>query len=47
MNQSMSVLGENVRIMRKKRNLSQEALAAKIGVCKRTIIDIEKVLVRK
>ncbi len=42
MNQSMSVLGENVRIMRKKRNLSQEALAAKIGVCKRTIIDIEK-----
>lgn len=42
MNRSMSVLGNIVRETRKRRNLSQEALAEKIGVCKRTIIDIEK-----
>lgn len=42
MNQSMSALGSVVRATRKKRNLSQEALAEKLGVCKRTIIDIEK-----
>lgn len=42
MNRSMSALGSNVRETRKRRNLSQEALAEKIGVCKRTIIDIEK-----
>ncbi len=42
MNRSMSALGNNVRETRKRRNLSQEALAEKIGVCKRTIIDIEK-----
>lgn len=42
MNQSVSALGEAVRTTRKSRNLSQEALAEKIGVCKRTIIDIEK-----
>ena len=41
MNRSMSALGSNVRETRKRRNLSQEALAEKIGVCKRTIIDIE------
>ena len=33
---------EAVRITRKNKNLSQEALAEKVGVCKRTIIDIEK-----
>lgn len=42
MNWSRSVLGNIVRETRKSRNLSQEALAEKIGVCKRTIIDIEK-----
>lgn len=42
MNQSVSALGSAVRMTRKKKNLSQEALAEKIGVCKRTIIDIEK-----
>lgn len=42
MNQSMKILGDVVRERRKDRNLSQEALAEKIGVCKRTIIDIEK-----
>ena len=42
MNRSMSALGSNVRATSKRRNLSQEALAEKIGVCKRTIIDIEK-----
>lgn len=42
MNQSMSALGSVVRETRKSKNLSQEALAEKIGVCKRTIIDIEK-----
>ena len=42
MNRSMSALGSNVSETRKRRNLSQEALAEKIGVCKRTIIDIEK-----
>lgn len=31
-----------VRITRRSKNLSQEALAEKIAVCKRTIIDIEK-----
>lgn len=42
MNQSVSALGDVVRAIRKSKNLSQEALAEKIGVCKRTIIDIEK-----
>lgn len=41
MNQSISALGNAVRIMRKNKHLSQEALAERIGVCKRTIIDIE------
>lgn len=40
MNQLSVALGNAVRETRK--NLSQEALAEKIGVCKRTIIDIEK-----
>lgn len=38
----MSALGNAVRETRKSKHLSQEALAEKIGVCKRTIIDIEK-----
>ena len=42
MNQSASALGSIVRATRKRKNLSQEALAEKLGVCKRTIIDIEK-----
>lgn len=44
MNQSISAsaLGSAVRAKRKRKNLSQEALAEKLGVCKRTIIDIEK-----
>ncbi len=42
MNQSISALGDAVRETRKNKHLSQEALAEKIGVCKRTIIDIEK-----
>ena len=42
MNQSVSALGSVVRATRKSKNLSQEALAEKLGVCKRTIIDIEK-----
>lgn len=42
MNQSVSALGDTVRALRKSKNLSQEALAERIGVCKRTIIDIEK-----
>lgn len=42
MNQLVGALGEAVRSTRKSKNLSQEALAEKIGVCKRTIIDIEK-----
>lgn len=42
MNQSVSALGNAVRETRKDKHLSQEALAEKIGVCKRTIIDIEK-----
>ena len=41
MNPSVSALGNAVRVTRKRRHLSQEALAEKIGVCKRTIIDIE------
>lgn len=35
------ILGDVVRTARKRRHLSQEALAERIGVCKRTIIDIE------
>lgn len=42
MNQSVSALGSVVRETRKSKNLSQEALAEKLGVCKRTIMDIEK-----
>lgn len=42
MNQSVSALGNAVRETRKSKHLSQEALAERIGVCKRTIIDIEK-----
>lgn len=42
MNQSVSALGDAVREIRKQKNLSQEALAERVGVCKRTIIDIEK-----
>lgn len=42
MNPSVSALGNVVRATRKSKNLSQDALAEKLGVCKRTIIDIEK-----
>ena len=42
MNRSVSALGNAVRTIRKSKHLSQEALAEKMGVCKRTIIDIEK-----
>lgn len=41
MNQSIKALGSVVRKSRKDKHLSQEKLAEKIGVCKRTIIDIE------
>lgn len=41
MNQSIKALGNAVRKSRKDKHLSQEALAEKIGVCKRTIIEIE------
>jgi len=41
MNQASDRLGEAVRCARKSKNMSQEALAERIGVCKRTIIDIE------
>lgn len=42
MSQPVSLLGDIVREMRKNKYMSQELLAEKIGVCKRTIIDIEK-----
>lgn len=41
MNHDKKILGDVVRTTRKSRHLSQEALAERIGVCKRTIIDIE------
>lgn len=41
MNQSVSVLRSVVCATRKNKNLSQEVLTEKLGVCKRTIIDIE------
>lgn len=41
MNMSAYALGNAVRLARKDKHLSQEALAERIGVCKRTIIDIE------
>ena len=42
MSQPVGLLGDIVREMRKNKYMSQEVLAEKIGVCKRTIIDIEK-----
>ena len=41
MRKSIDTLGKAVRTARKNKHLSQEALAERIGVCKRTIIDIE------
>lgn len=41
MKQSIKALGSVVRKSRKDKHLSQEKLAEKIGVCKRTIIEIE------
>lgn len=41
MSYNREILGDVVRTTRKSRQLSQEALAERIGVCKRTIIDIE------
>lgn len=41
MNNLACTLGNVVRVARKDKHLSQEALAERIGVCKRTIIDIE------
>ena len=41
MNQASDRLGKAVRCASKSKNMSQEALAERIGVCKRTIIDIE------
>ena len=41
MSKSIDMLGKAVRTARKNKHLSQEALAERIGVCKRTIIDIE------
>lgn len=42
MNRSINALGNAVREKRRNKKLSQEALAEKLGVCKRTITDIEK-----
>lgn len=41
MDRSVNALGNVVRETRKEKHLSQEALAERIGVCKRTIVDIE------
>lgn len=41
MKQLVRALGNVVRETRKSKHLSQEALAERIGVCKKTIIDIE------
>lgn len=41
MTSSIIALGDIVRETRKNRHMSQKELAEKIGVCKRTIIDIE------
>lgn len=42
MDRSVNALGNAVRTIRKEKHLSQEALAGRIGVSKRTIIDIER-----
>lgn len=42
MNHQANNLGDLVRFARKQKNLSQEALAEKLNISKRTIIDIEK-----
>lgn len=41
MNHTENALGNIVRAMRKDKHISQEVLAEQIGVCKRTIVDIE------
>ena len=41
MSQLTDLLAKMVRTARKEKHLSQEALAERVGVCKRTIIDIE------
>lgn len=41
MDHTVNALGKVVRATRKSKHISQEALAERIGVCKRTIIDIE------
>ena len=41
MKQTIDTLGKAVRTARKNKHLSQEALSERVGVCKRTIIDIE------
>lgn len=40
-NADTATLGDIVRIARHNKNLTQEVLAERIGVCKKTIIDIE------
>ncbi len=40
--QTKKTLGEIVRETRKSKKMSQEILAEKVGVCKRTIMDVEK-----
>ncbi len=40
--QLKKTLGEIVRETRKNKKMSQEMLAEKVGVCKRTIMDVEK-----
>ena len=42
MSQTIRGLGDFVRETRKSKNMSQEELVERIGVCKRTIIDIER-----
>lgn len=38
---SVKVLGSAVRSARKSKHLSQAVLAARVGVCKKTIVDLE------
>lgn len=42
MYQLKRTLGEIIRETRKSKKMSQEILAERVGVCKRTIIDVEK-----
>jgi len=41
-NEPVAIMTENLRVLRNKLGFSQEELAEKIGVCRHTLVSIEK-----